>query len=420
MRILYLSQLVPYPADAGPKIRSYHVLQYLAEAGHQVTLLAFRRESDQPESVEHLRQYCCEVQSVPMRRSRFQDARHLAQSLLSGYPFLISRDSMKSMHLAVRRLLASQVFDAIHADQLWMAQYALAAGKYYQGDGHLQTVLDQHNAVYLIPKRMAEGTSNPVKRAILTVESRSLSRYEVETCHRFDHVVWVTAEDRAAVKHQQTNIDKSLSLSGSYNGRRLTHDMVIPICVDLETKPAIAQTTRPRRVTFLGGLHWPPNAEGMIWFVREVWPSVRSQVSDAVLTIIGKNPPAEITHIASIADDIEVTGYVADPTPYLAETAAFIVPLHAGGGMRVKIIDAWSWGLPIVSTSIGAEGILYQAGENLLIANSAEPFAQAVVRLLQQPDLVTRLGAAGRCTVESQYDWRRVYQAWDQIYPTKS
>ena len=419
MRILYLSQLVPYPADAGPKIRSYHVLQYLAEAGHQVTLLAFRRESDKPESVEHLRQYCGEVHSVPMRRSRVQDARHLVQSLLSGHPFLISRDSMGTMHLAVRRLVASHAFDAVHADQLWMAQYALAAGNYYRGKGRLQTVLDQHNAVYLIPERMAAGTSNPIKRAILRVESRSLSRYEVETCQRFDHVVWVTAEDQTAVRRQQAVIDNSLLLPGSRNGRGPTQHTVIPICVDVETKPAIAQAIRPRRVTFLGGLHWPPNAEGMIWFVREVWPSVRRQVPDAVLTIIGKNPPAEIANSASVADDIEVMGYVADPTPYLAETAAFIAPLHAGGGMRVKIIDAWSWGLAVVSTSIGAEGTLYRDEGNLLIADSASTFAQAVVRLLRQPALMAQLGAAGRHTVETQYDWRRVYQAWDQIYPSK-
>ena len=117
-----------------------------------------------------------------------------------------------------------------------------------------------------------------------------------------------------------------------------------------------------------------------------------------------------------MAQAVEICGYVADPLAYLAETAVFIVPLHAGGGMRVKIIDAWSWGLPIVSTSIGAEGIHYQDGMNLIIADSAAAFAQAVTRLLREPELAEKLGAAGRQTVETEYDWRQVYGAWDQIY----
>ena len=101
----------------------------------------------------------------------------------------------------------------------------------------------------------------------------------------------------------------------------------------------------------------------------------------------------------------------------MADTAVFIVPLHAGGGMRVKIIDAWSWGLPVVSTTIGAEGIQYEDGKDILIADSDRAFAEAVTRLLAQPELGNHLGQAGRRKVETVYDWRRAYRAWDAIYP---
>jgi glycosyltransferase involved in cell wall biosynthesis len=111
-----------------------------------------------------------------------------------------------------------------------------------------------------------------------------------------------------------------------------------------------------------------------------------------------------------------VTGYVEDLTPYLAETAAFVVPLHAAGGMRVKIVDAWCWGLPVVSTPIGAEGIDLRDGENLLIADTPEAFARAVVTVLQEPQVQARLRANGRRWVEERYDWRRVYPAWDEVY----
>lgn len=403
MNILFLSQLVPYPVDAGPKVRSYHVLQYLASVGHAVTLVAFTRASDHPEHVDHMRQICAAVYTVPMTRARLKDVWHLGRSLLHRQPFLIARDEVPAMHQLLRRLMTQHDFDAIHADQLWMAQYALTAG----AEGHKRgkrpfLVLDQHNAVYLIPQRLATGERNPLKRLILAREAVAMRRYEEAVCHQFDRVIWVTDEDRQALSREKT---------------RATMDLTIPICIDTEVKTAVLRPHRPRRVTFLGGLHWPPNAEGIVWFAREVWPLIQTQVPDAMLTIIGKSPPDALQTPESPLLNLDVTGYVEDVLPYLAETAVFIVPLHAGGGMRVKILDAWSWGLPIVSTTIGAEGIQYRDGENLLIGDRADTFAEAVLHLLQEPDLAEEIGHRGRLTAETLYEWRNVYRAWNQTYP---
>jgi len=202
VKILYLSQLIPYPADAGPKIRIYHVLQYLAQAGHEITLVAFRREEDGPEQIAHLRQYCQEIHTVLMRRSRLQDLWQVASGIIAGYPFLISRDSVDEMYQTLQEVAVRDTFDAIHADQLWMAQYALAAGR---RNGHARLVLDEHNAMYLIPERLAAG-ANPLRRAILNREAQNMARYEVETCRQFDNVVWVSAEDRRAVSGQSTKL----------------------------------------------------------------------------------------------------------------------------------------------------------------------------------------------------------------------
>jgi hypothetical protein len=175
------------------------VLQYLVAAGHEVTLVAFRRPDDKEEHITLLRRLCHEVHTVLMQRSRLRDAWHLARSLPTGRPFLIGRDDISEMHRLVGTLVRRQPFDAIHADQLWMAQYALAAKANSGLNGQLKLTLDQHNAVQLIPQRLAAETTNPLKQAILSLESRSLTRYEVETCRQFDQVVWVTAEDQAAV-----------------------------------------------------------------------------------------------------------------------------------------------------------------------------------------------------------------------------
>jgi len=403
MRILYLSQLVPYPPDAGPKVRIFHVLQYLVQAGHQVTLAAFSRDNDGSGAVDHLKKMGIDVHTVPMKRSKVRDTWHLGRSLLSGQPLLIVRDRVAHMHETIQVLASQNTYDFVHADQLWMAQYALGARAYLNGRGStIALVLDQHNAVYLIPKRLAESETNPIKRILLNREASVMRDYESTACDQFDQVVWVTDEDRRAL--------------GQDSGDKLARGITIPICVDRQAKSLIIPNDTARRVTFLGGLHWPPNAAGITWFTHEVWPRIVEQAPGALLTIIGKQPPEALLSAPVDPETIDITGYVPDLTPYLQETAVFIVPLHAGGGMRVKILDAWSWGLPVVSTTIGAEGLHYHHNENLVIGDSANTFTDAVVRIIQDPDLAKRIGRTGRLTVEKHYDWRQTYRAWDQIY----
>ena len=399
MHILFLSQVLPYPVDAGPKMRSYFVLRHLAQK-HEVTLLTFVRDTDQPQNIAHLDKFCHAVHTVPMYRSRLRDVKFLMQSLLTDKPFLIVRDQTPAMTDKVRQLVRSKRFDAIHVDQLWMAQYALTAVQDIAPPPKL--ILDQHNAVHLIPKRLADGETHPLKQRLLAREARLLTTYESEICRRFDHVVWVTEEDHLAVE--------ALSKTNT-NGQMPS--TVIPICADPTQIKPVAHTANKQRITFLGGLHWPPNAQGITWFAKHVFPQVRAEMPEAILTVIGKNPPTGLDE-----EGIEVTGYVADLMHYLIETAVFIVPLHAGGGMRVKILDAWSWKLPIVSTTIGAEGMDVQHEKNILIADTAQTFAEAVVSILKDTTLAQLLGQNGRQTILEKYDWRTVYSAWDEVYQT--
>ncbi len=418
MRILFLTQVLPYPLDAGPKVRSYYVLQHLARA-HKVTLVSFVRSSDSPAALAHLQSFCHQVYTVPITRSKFKDAAFLLQSLVTGQPFIIARDWASAMaHLITKLMHDPECFDAVHADQLWMAPYALHARTAVATKSNDQSaptpsaptpsaptlVLDQHNAVYMIPQRLAMTEGNPLKRLLLDLEARKLADYEVQTCRQFDHVAWVTQEDYAAVQSQVTV------------GPAIPQDGVIPICADPETEPVIVRKAGARRVTFLGGLHYPPNAQGICWFAEKVFPQVLAQVPDAILTVLGKQPPAALLSYGIPAANLEITDYIADPKPYLAETAAFIVPLLAGGGMRVKIIDGWTWGLPVVSTTVGAEGIERCANKNILIADEPDDFADKIIHLLQAPAAAEQLAQAGRAWVVQHYNWHTRYQSWDQIY----
>jgi glycosyltransferase involved in cell wall biosynthesis len=420
MNILYLSQLMPYPPDAGAKVRQYFTLRYLAQH-HRVTLAAFTRSDDPPAALQHMESLCAAVHTVPMRRSRGRDALALAGSWLKGESFIIRRDLVPEMVELVKAEIAAGGYDAVHADQLWMAQYALLA------KGSVpRLVLDEHNACYQIFERLAQGERNPLKRAALEREWRALRDFEASACAQFDHVVTVTEEDRGILEGMveaagnQVNREQATWRSGDKRPAFTT----IPICVDTEGVRAVEPAMGAPNVLHLGTMFWPPNVEGVLWFAREVWPRVQAEIPGATFTVVGKNPPLAVRDLQAEGSGIEVTGYVPDPLPYLQRAGAFVVPLFSAGGMRVKIVDGWRWGLPIVSTTIGAEGITYRDGEpsagaedkNICIADEAVSFATAVVRLLQDGELNSRLRQNGRQWVEEKYDWQRVYPAWEQIY----
>lgn len=395
MRILVVTQVLPLPLDAGPKVRAYYVLRYLAEAGHDVRLVSFVRPGDSDEHVAALRRLCGSVETVPIVRSRVRDLRDGLRSLWTGLPFLVLRDDLPQMRRAIRRVAGATSFDALHADQLWMAPYGMS------DDPEVGlTVLDQHNAVFQVPRRMAEHHPNPAVRMLLRGESARLERYEQQACSRFDRVVWVTDEDRRSVLPHPP--------AGG------THDSVIPIAIDPTEQQRIARQ-QPFRVTFLGGLHWPPNQEGAAWFLDRVWPRIAAAVPSAVFTVLGRSGASALPQ-ARNHQRVEVTGYVSDPQPYLADTAAFVVPLKSGAGMRVKILDAWCWGVPVVSTTVGAEGLLASDDDNALIADDEASFADAVIRLANDQRLGRRLAESGRATVERHYDWRTVYAGWERVY----
>ncbi len=402
MKILFLTQVLPYPLDAGPKVRAYYVIRHLAQR-HEITLVSFVRATDTPAALAHLQQSCTQLHTVPMPRSKWRDGYHLLRSLITNQPFIIARDWNRHMVARLQAIVATEgPFDAVHADQLWMAPYAQLVRQWQREP--LRLVLDQHNAVFMIPERMAGDDPHPLKRALLALEARKLARYEAATCRQFDHVIWVTREDYAAVATEA-------------NGHGpIPNDGIIPICGDVAEVPPVARQPTAQRITFVGGLHYPPNARGICWFAEQIFPQILAAAPNVVLTVIGKDPPAQLHQLGIPAANLDVPGFVADLDPFLAETAVFIVPLLAGGGMRVKIIDGWKWGMPIVSTTIGAEGIAAEPGENILIADTPATFAQATLALLQAPETANRLASAGRHWIEKRYDWRNVYRRWDMIY----
>lgn len=396
MHILLLTQIVPYPPDSGPKVKTYHLLRYLVSR-HRVTLVTFTRNEREEQDAVALREVCAAVYTVHLQRSRVQDVLALGRSVLKNESWIIERDGSAAMHRFLAQLVgdeatAGRPFDLVHADQLNMAQFAEPLP--------LPRLLDQHNAVWTIFARLAQQERGP-KRLFLEREWRLLREYEGRICADFEAVTTVSVEDRRALQE----------------AIRQPREMpVIPIAVDTTAEQAIPRNPGATAILSLATMMWPPNVDGVLWFARDIYPLVRREVPESHFYVVGQRPVAEVRALPESDPSIEVTGYVEDVQPYIANSACLIVPLRSGGGMRVKILEALARGIPVVSTTIGYEGIDLIPGEHLLVADTPQAFAEAVVRFQRDPELGARIAAAGRRRVEERYDWRAVCAAMDAAY----
>lgn len=394
MRILLLTQVLPYPPDSGPKIKTYHTLRYLA-GHHEIHLVSFIRSPAELNYIPTLLEYCREVHVVPVQRSRWRDVLSLARSLLSSEPFIVVRDRSLQMARVVADLTDEWRFDVIHADQLTMAQYATPA------DGMLR-VFDAHNAVWTILQQLSSHTRPGLRKWMLELEWRKVKRYEGRVGRQFDAILAVSEEDRDHL------------IAAGCPSARFT---IIPIAVDTEEFEPVTRDPDASGVLHVGTMYWPPNIEGMLWFAKEVFPLVRERVSHAECFIVGARPPQEVVRLEDQFRGVHVTGYVNDLQPYLRKSAVFVVPLFSGSGMRVKILTAWAWGIPVVSTSIGCAGIPVHPGDDILVADGPAQFADAVVRVLEDQDLSAHLASNARRYVESHFDWRVVCRRLASLYP---
>lgn len=388
--------MLPFPPDSGPKVKTWNVIKYLCQQ-HEVTLVSFIR-GDQSQEVERLRQVCSRVETVPMERNLALDGTAFLRSLATGQPWMMTRDDRRNMRQLVDRLAAETRFELAHADQLNMAQYALRIRGAKQ-------VLDAHNALWQLYQRLAATLPAGPKRWVLERDWRLLRQYEGEICRKFDAVTVVSEEDRQALSEAMgANCPAT----------------VIPITVDLDEFPPIERGVDANHIISVGTMYWPPNVDGMLWFLQEIYPLIRQQMPGVAFDIVGARPPEEIAAYDRREIGVHVHGYVADPTPLLQNAGVMVVPLRAGSGMRVKILNAMAQGLPIVTTSMGCEGIEVVHDQHLKIADTPSEFAAAVLECLQNPHEAKRLGEAGRQLIAERYDYRTACRPLDAIYSAKS
>jgi len=399
MRVLVLTQVLVYPADAGPKIKTLQVLRHLATR-HEVVYCTFVRSDKEVQEAEKLRETCNRVVTVPMERSRSRDARFLLESLATGESFLMRRDESARMRSMVRQLLLDERIDVLHVDQLNMMRFV-------PSDWQGTVILDEHNAVWQVVERLRKGARNPFSRWFLGREVRLIRKVEATACQRARFVLAVSEHDRQALR--------------AVAGGSVSIELV-PITVDVDGLETIrsARAPQPHRLFTIGTMFWPPNSEGVAWWLREGYEHLISLCPEVTYDIVGARPPRELQVLAEHFAGVHLHNYVEDVSSFWIHTAALAVPILSGGGVRVKILEAMALGVPVISTTIGAEGLDVRHREHLLIADTPEEFARACNEVLQDEQLAQRLAHNGRQLILKRYDAKIALRSLDAAYEQAS
>lgn len=405
MHILFLTQILPYPPASGPKVKTWHVLRYLFQRGHKITLASFVRPEELP-YIDTMKEVCAAVHAVPVHRSRISDVGYFFHSIISKRPFLVERDDLSEMRAVVNQVVNSDPVDVIHADQLTMTQFAFPLD--LNGGKRPALVFDAHNAVWTITDRMKENAPFYLKPP-LWFETKRIKQYEGMIVSDFHATLAVTEPDRLALMEAVHEYDA--------NRKDVAPISVIPIAVDTRQIQPVPRETDSLNILTMGTLYYPPNADGIRWFTQEVFPLVRQRMPEVTLTIVGKNPPQDFVRLAGDPNSgVTVTGFVEELDPYFAKSALMVIPVRAGGGMRVRILEAFARAMPVITTTVGLEGIHARPGTDVFVADTPADFANSVIELLQDKDLQDKLSTNGRQLVKDKYDWQIVLSDLDKTY----
>ena len=348
-----------------------------------VTLVAFQSWHDLDVPREHLESICTRVVLVEGKPAQSGPLR--VRATLSRRSFQYYAHFTPHMQQQIDQATAGVDFDTIVVTLTQMGFYTFPPG------GKAVRVLDMHNIEYELLRRRAAVERSRAKRAGLWLEARKFTREETALCRDFDLILTPSDRERDVLRE----VDDLPPIE------------TIPNTIDPERIGFLPAPSTSNELLFVGATQVDANRDGLIWFVNEVLPLIADRVPDVLVRIVGGNPPDEVERLGD-RPNVVVTGYVPDVAPYMADASIFIVPLRSGGGTRLKILESLAYGVPTVSTAIGAEGLDLVDDEQLLISDTPSGFADCVVRLLQDRALGDRLRRNGRATVEDRFSWQSV------------
>jgi glycosyltransferase involved in cell wall biosynthesis len=285
-------------------------------------------------------------------------------------------------------------FDLIHIDKLYFGVYL----KLFCNP-HTKRTVTFHDIDSVKLRRLFKIESNIRTKALLFVNWLMVRNWESRIAERFDLCIALSSFDLQVLKSMNPRLNVA----------------VIPNGVDIDAFKLLPLTNEQCIISFFGAMDYVPNIDGALYFYKHIFPLIRKQLPGVKFLLIGQNPAYELKKLSSDPNVI-VTGFVEDVIPYYQQSSVVVVPLRAGGGTRLKILEAMAVGRPVVSTSLGAEGLDVADGENIMLANSPEDFANKTIELMTNLTLRQKLTASARRFVESCHSWRKIADDLGRVY----
>jgi glycosyltransferase involved in cell wall biosynthesis len=386
--LLVLSHRVPYPPHNGAALRTYNMLRLLAR-DFDITGLCFDRQDAATARLglearrEGLRPFGrFEAYPIPQEASRARFVWDHARSVLTGRPYTWYVHDSAAYRVRLAELLGSQRWDAVHVDSMDLVRMLPLVQ-------HLPVIVTHHN----------------VESALLRRRGGAYLRFQANAIERAERYWLPRVALNIAVSPDDAQMFRALAPAARVE--------VVPNGVDTQF---FAPSDEPQSgCVFVGGTSWYPNRDALHWFAEEIAPRLRTRGVPAHVTWVGRATDAERREFSRV-EGLTLTGYVDDIRPYVARAACYIAPLRVGGGTRLKLLDAWAMGKAIVSTTIGAEGLGARHGETMLLADTADAFADAIASVLRDEALRRRIGAAARREAEERFSWDVIGETVRRLY----
>lgn len=378
MKILHIMPYSPVPPNFGGALRTYNILQRISKH-HEVTLLLFGSKQDE----QNLRnEFGGAVRNIyvmpePWQRTYKRIAQLYSTVHIHSYFHMLAVNA--AMQKKINQLLSAEQYDIVQTEFSHMSNYTLHTSAV--------KILDAHNVEYDNFRRMSVNDHRPLRKFHYFLEYKKLQREEINGCGKQDALFVTSERDKAVFEKDLPGVPK----------------FVVPNGVDSGFFTAGDEQREPFSLVFTGMMAYVPNYDGILYFLDEIFPLILKKIPEAKIYIVGNRPPAHLTARAS--SKVIVTGYVDDVRPYIRKASVYVVPLRMGSGTRLKIAEALSMKIPIVTTSIGCEGINITSGENALIADDPASFAESVISLFKNPSLQRKLTVNGYELMKTTYDW---------------
>lgn len=396
MNILFIADIVPYPPNTGIKIRTYNIIKQLSQnKKNNIYLLAFshkilinnRQEMDR--CINALQDLCKEVHvfDIPSDRNKLSYLCCLVKNIFQFTPYRVKRYFSKDCVKLINEIIKKDNIDLVHLDKTEL--YA-----YKPFFGNIPVTCTNHNVESELMKRRARYEINLMRKIFAYLQYIKTRHYERNTLKEAHGYITCSDIDRdffqirLDIRSPQATINNGVDVS-YYSKSGLSEENYVLI-IGAQNKESTA------------------NYDATLYFMREIWPLITEKDSELKLKIVGRNPDKTITELEKRFCNVTVHGFIQDERKVIEKAKSLLVPLRVGGGTRLKILTAMAMSKAIVSTTIGAEGIAYEDGKNILIADKPDLFAQHVLRLISDNDLRKNIGVNARALVESRYNWDKI------------